>query len=131
MLRQFGEEVTIHGVRYFAGCKKRKSSKLTWVIIFLCASMLFMLEIIDSCRQYFSFNVQETVTYEIVPELEFPAITLCNMNFLRKSSVGRNEQARLMVAMANADASDPSTSVYKRVSIKTKNCNFKQKFRDG
>lgn len=119
MLQQFSEESPSRGLYYIFRRKKRKRKlfeKLIWAFITVCTISFCFWQCADCFRQYFSFDTKVKITFKTMSEMEFPAITLCSSNYLRKSTVGRNDQTRYMVAMMSATADDNPNSIVKRVS---------------
>lgn len=84
LCREFAEQATTHGLRRIAETKTT-FGKLFWTFVFLSA--------LAGCFYHCSFLIQKylkfskvTTTEEIhAKQLEFPALTVCNMNILKNA----------------------------------------------
>lgn len=82
LCREFAEQATTHGLRRIAETKTT-FAKFFWTLFFLSA--------LAGCFYHCSFLIQKylkfakvTTTEEIhAKELQFPALTVCNMNILK------------------------------------------------
>ena len=81
-LRDFSETTTLHGVNYLGqGSVVRR---LLWTLAIFASFGLCARQIIDSVTLYLKWPISTSFTTEIVSELGFPAITICNFNSLSK-----------------------------------------------
>lgn len=115
MLQKFGEETTVHGIYHIIRAGQNFCHKMSWLLVILVSLSLFLWQCVHSFQLYYAFNTTVAITYKIMPEIKFPAISLCNSNYLRRSTVGRSEQTRTMVAMMNVNADQSFTIVMNRV----------------
>ncbi|KAH7968657.1 hypothetical protein HPB52_010513 [Rhipicephalus sanguineus] len=82
--RQFAERCTAHGFNRIASTHRLR--RMLWVVIVVVAVGGFLYHISFLTSNYFSYPIM-TATEEVhAEELHFPAITVCNLNLLRKST---------------------------------------------
>lgn len=82
--RQFAERCTAHGFNRIASTQSVR--RMLWVAIVVVAVGGFLYHISFLTSNYFSYPIM-TATEEVhAEELHFPAITVCNLNLLRKST---------------------------------------------
>ncbi|KAH8024966.1 hypothetical protein HPB51_002380 [Rhipicephalus microplus] len=82
--REFAERCTAHGFNRIASTRRLR--RLLWAVIVVVAVGGFLYHISFLTSNYFSYPIM-TATEEVhAEELHFPAITVCNLNLLRKSS---------------------------------------------
>lgn len=82
--RHFAENCTAHGFNRIAST--RNLHRLVWIVVVVVAVGGFLYHISFLTTNYFSYPIM-TVTEEVhADELHFPAITVCNLNIMRKSS---------------------------------------------
>ncbi|XP_022661100.1 acid-sensing ion channel 1-like isoform X2 [Varroa destructor] len=82
---EFAMSVTAHGFARIALTKKHRIRQIFWMIFVICAVLGFLYHVSFLLGNYFDYPVS-TSTEEIhAAELDFPAITLCNLNILKKT----------------------------------------------
>ena len=107
IFREYIENATAHGmVRIFT---KQYSvlRRLFWLVVFLVAAAGCLYNCIDRIRFLASAPTSTTVTTTRVRPLEFPAVTICNLNFFTATSleaVGLREVGEYAL---NIDPMDP------------------------
>ncbi|CAH1791543.1 unnamed protein product [Owenia fusiformis] len=82
-LKEFGEDVEFHGVRHLF----RDNSivtKVTWILLFLCGCSWLTYQIHDRIIYYYQFPHITKIDKLYVPSLDFPTITICNINTFRR-----------------------------------------------
>ncbi len=92
-LQEFSEHTTVHGLPKILS-NESTLSKTVWLLLFLCATGLFLLQAITLLDTYFDRPVQTVLKAESLKE--FPSVTVCSLrnidpvlNFLFvKSSLG-------------------------------------------
>ena len=82
--RKFVHSTTTHGVIHiFSG--KSKLRRFFWLLLVLASASGCLYDIIESIRRLAQGNTDTTISV-VEPEMvDFPAITLCNLNLIRKS----------------------------------------------
>ncbi|KAG0419213.1 hypothetical protein HPB47_004269 [Ixodes persulcatus] len=84
--KHFAERCTAHGFSRIASTGDNSLRRLIWIIIVIVAVGGFLYHISFLTSNYFSYPIM-TATEEVhAEELHFPAITVCNLNIMRKSS---------------------------------------------
>ncbi|XP_028418268.1 amiloride-sensitive sodium channel subunit alpha-like [Dendronephthya gigantea] len=58
-----------------------------WIVAVLGATGMFVFQVSDLFRHYLSRPVQTSVTVTFEKQLKFPAVTICNLNVIRKSKM--------------------------------------------
>lgn len=90
--KMFCESTAVHGLIYIY--KTKLPTKAVWIMVWFLMFFFAYYFTMRSIYQYYHYNVKTTMVYNTVPEIEFPAITLCNQFFLRNKA--RNEPILLM-----------------------------------
>lgn len=57
--------------------------RLAWILIFLVATAIFVYLVIDSLKLLLSHPKNVDVSVEFNDKIEFPAVTICNLNKYR------------------------------------------------
>lgn len=80
----FANESSVHCLRFTSPCFSRRR-RFTWGILIIAFFSILLSSFISTVVRYFQFEVNTIV--RMVPEhqVKFPAVTLCNINTLRKS----------------------------------------------
>ncbi|XP_057307249.1 acid-sensing ion channel 1C-like [Hydractinia symbiolongicarpus] len=82
----FIENSTLHGFHYCFD-KKHKIRRIIWILL-VSASVGFLLEkLYQSTVKFFEFPFSTTTSITYTSEIEFPAISLCNLNDYRTSKM--------------------------------------------
>lgn len=85
ILQSFGEKTSMTGMSYIYGCK-RWYSKLLWASLLLLAWVVMLIHLESLFVKFYSFPKQ-TKVYLGFSTLEFPAITICNINAIKRSKL--------------------------------------------
>ncbi|KAL5005745.1 hypothetical protein ScPMuIL_016903 [Solemya velum] len=83
--RRFAEKTSLLGVSYINSSKKRIATFI-WTFLFLCAMVAMLAHLYYLTQQFFSWPKQTEVTLEF-RNLKFPAVTICNVNTIRRSKL--------------------------------------------
>uniref|UniRef100_A0ABM0LU21 Low-density lipoprotein receptor-related protein 2-like n=1 Tax=Saccoglossus kowalevskii TaxID=10224 RepID=A0ABM0LU21_SACKO len=102
LINAFGLDTTAHGVLRIAGAKSF-FGKIFWSVIFLVAVGAFIRQLYLLLDQYFEYpiNVKKEVISETM--LEFPSVTICNTNKVRKSALLTSDHAQHVEAMEGTE----------------------------
>ena len=65
-----------------------------WLIAFLCAASFGIFQVSTIIKLFLAYPIKTTVQIGFEP-LEFPAITICNMNIIKKSQSGNLQSQNL------------------------------------
>ena len=78
--------------------RDHKIVKLIWLLIYIGLFITFSFSLYEIVAKYFSYPTSVEIEIVSRPRLEFPAVTVCNENPVRKSLVGRiKEYSDLLV----------------------------------
>ena len=97
------ESLTIHGVPNIIK-KENKLIKVWWLIITITSALVAVLFLRQTLLEYFRYNVITEVRLLESDKIEFPVITLCNLNKLSTvESIGflKNQSKILKLSMKN------------------------------
>jgi len=89
LLYQFTQNTTFHGVRYITETTKFILRRIIWLLLVLGVSTVFTWIVIT--RVIYFTQHPKTVNVEVIytDKLIFPAVTICNQNFLRATPTHR------------------------------------------
>ncbi|XP_072039788.1 acid-sensing ion channel 3-like [Amphiura filiformis] len=96
-LHEFGSNTTHHGVRYVTDPENHVLRRLFWAVLLLVADSYLGYNIVNSFLRYYEYDVNTVVGVTYVPDLHFPAVTICNYNQMRKS-----QATPIMLSLTNA-----------------------------
>ncbi|XP_039287322.1 pickpocket protein 28-like [Nilaparvata lugens] len=84
---QYSQYSTLHGLRYIGDTKLHFVERAFWVVSFLLAVIAAIYFITNTFRKYTETPVIMTMspTATLLSSIPFPAITICNMNNVRRS----------------------------------------------
>ncbi|XP_070538275.1 uncharacterized protein [Ptychodera flava] len=99
MLSDFGKDTTAHGIGRITEGTTRVS-RTVWLLIVTIAACMMVYQMIYLLLTYFEYNVTVQVSLMSEKTLEFPTVTVCNTNKLRKSAV-RNSVYNQMLILEN------------------------------
>lgn len=77
---QYKSTCTIHGIPHIFNSPKTLV-KLIWTFIFLSCFFLSLILIASSITNYLSYKTASQLSVRINNEIDFPAITICNMKY--------------------------------------------------
>ncbi|XP_070537630.1 uncharacterized protein [Ptychodera flava] len=100
MLVDFSKETTAHGLVHITSAKS-SLTRSTWLAIVLGASSFMLLQMTLLLFQYFEYNVSVTVALVSEKALEFPSVTVCNTNKLRRSAVRDSNYSEMLMLESN------------------------------
>lgn len=87
--RKFCDQTKLAGLNLIGGTLR--VSKYDRMLLFFVWSVCLTLRLFkcnSSIEKYMKYDVKTKFVYNSVPKQNFPAITFCNVNFMRKSVVG-------------------------------------------
>lgn len=85
-LHEFTQSTTIHSVSRQT-MQSSLPRRLMWSIFFFTSLSYAIYQCIESVSRYLRDPITVNNTWRVFSKLEFPAITVCNLNALRKSKV--------------------------------------------
>ncbi|NP_001296668.1 acid-sensing ion channel 5-like [Hydra vulgaris] len=77
---------SFHGINYICD-STYKVRRIIWIVVTLTAMLYAMREVYESTRKYLNYPVSTVRMKIYVDDLEFPAVSLCNLNDVRMSIV--------------------------------------------
>ena len=81
--------------------QKRKVAAAIWAVIYLGAIFCLLFQAYDLFEDYFSYPTNINIDVLTWKQIDFPAITVCNINPLRKSYVLRDRRYRNIALLDN------------------------------
>lgn len=97
-LKLFLSETSIHGFIHFSKSKKSYSRIFTWLIIISGSLLCCLWQSAINIRDYLEFNVLTKVEYTTSSDLSYPAITVWNPNYFRRTVFGRTTEGKMLIA---------------------------------
>ncbi|XP_071950423.1 acid-sensing ion channel 1-like [Antedon mediterranea] len=88
---EFATTTTLHGVQYIA-TSKAFIVKVLWLMVFLGGLGVCTWQIVLRIDEYIQFNVNTEIKLSFLTEMDFPAVTICNFNRYRNSSLTEDER---------------------------------------
>ena len=88
--KDFSESTTIHGFR-FLDTSNSRIRRTIWLLFVLSSFVFFTYQFYSCLREFFNYKVNTIVYMSNDDETEFPAITICNQNTIRKSKAEANK----------------------------------------
>jgi len=85
LMVRFAEKTSMQGVPYINSAKLKKA-KVIWTILLLGAIGVMIFHLYFLCSQFFAWPKITKVTLGF-SNLQLPAVTLCNVNAIRKSKL--------------------------------------------
>lgn len=70
--------------------------RVMWIIVFFGMFAYMTFQIITLCQQYFNYPVELKITLRTAHVLEFPAVTICNINPVRKEQLMHSDLNTLL-----------------------------------
>ena len=120
--RNFVENSTLHGMHCIIS-SQTTFRRIIWTLFLLFGVGYFSYQSSVLLKKYLSFPVTTKTTLEFEEEPEFPAVTICNFNMLRKSIVERNnftevtDLALMSKAGITANDTDIDWNPYKDLDV--------------
>ena len=82
----FLTSTTFHGLSYIHGSKSMYR-RVIWALLFLVSTICLLVSLYLSLEKYLLYKTIVSTTITRSTELEFPAMTICNLNYFRKSKI--------------------------------------------
>lgn len=102
--RHHATEVSdFHGLKHICG-KGGFFRKLLWLVFFLCALFGFVFQTTKLLLYYFDYHHITMVDVLFDPDLEFPAVTICNSNKYRESALTEDDLKNVGIHLGIIDA---------------------------
>ena len=85
-LDDFANDTTLHGLRYIAN-SSHILLKLCWLVISITFSVLFIIQTLAVINDYRAYPYSTKIDLISRPSLNFPSVTVCNSNRMRRSQL--------------------------------------------
>ena len=82
---RFTDETTCHGLRNVFSPNQSKLRRRMWILIMMVCITVCVYVAASAVVTYFSFPANSAIQVHYVDELPFPAVTVCNVNPVKKS----------------------------------------------
>lgn len=87
-LATFFSNCSLHGANHvFVEDKKFGIRQGLWASVFIMALSVFLLQVADRVIYYLQYDHITMLDEKTAPNMTFPAVTICNYNFIRKSQM--------------------------------------------
>ncbi|KAK5872150.1 hypothetical protein PBY51_012876 [Eleginops maclovinus] len=91
-LAAFFSGCSLHGANHvFVEGKKFGFRQGLWGLVFTLALSAFLLQVVDRVIYYFQYDYITMLDENMANNMTFPAVTLCNYNFIRKSQMSYSD----------------------------------------
>ncbi|XP_022103187.1 acid-sensing ion channel 1C-like [Acanthaster planci] len=85
--KKFGDQTTFHGLRYVTNNTYHSVRRLIWLAVVLGMTTWLVINIIRAVVYMFQYPETSSISVNYVPNITFPAVTLCNFNQYRKDAL--------------------------------------------
>lgn len=90
IFNRYVQNSTLHGFR-FIFMDTFYVRRFLWLALTCCMAVLFFIELEKSIKLFYQYPFTTLSTIEYVPELKFPAISLCNLNNYQVSKIRKSK----------------------------------------
>lgn len=94
IFNRYVDNSTLHGFRYVF-MNTYAVRRFLWLILLLAFASIFLNELKNSILLFYEYPFTTTSTIEYVPELKFPAISICNLNQFDESFIENSKLKQL------------------------------------
>lgn len=101
VIRRFADRTSMHGCGYI-GTSRHWFSRVIWIIITLSAVVVLVVHLYVIITQYLTWPKATKVSLSF-NNLRFPAVTVCNFNPIRKSTLNEYGSERLQELISLID----------------------------
>ena len=86
MWREFVDETTLHGIRYVS-MKRHILIRLLWLVLLLTSGGYYSFTVYRAFNKYYSHPINTVLSRKNLKQMDFPAVTICSLNFFAKSKI--------------------------------------------
>lgn len=91
-LATFFNGCSLHGANHmFAENKKFGIRQGFWAVVFTMALTAFLFQVFDRVLYYYQYDYITMLDEKVANNMTFPAVTICNYNFIRKSQMSYSD----------------------------------------
>lgn len=83
VVQEFSQATTFHGIKYVVQNSSSLKRRLLWLVAWLTSVILLSILVKQKLELLYSYPSSVEIWHEHVPELAFPAVTVCNKNAYR------------------------------------------------
>ena len=94
IFNRYVQNSTLHGFR-FIFMDTFYVRRFLWFVLTCAFAVIFFMELEKSIKLYYQYPFTTLSTIEYVPELNFPAISICNLNNYRASKIRKSNLSKL------------------------------------
>ncbi|XP_021361147.1 amiloride-sensitive sodium channel subunit beta-2-like [Mizuhopecten yessoensis] len=95
LLREMAENSTLHGLPKIFGAKQAYM-KIFWTVVFIATTGYLIFQLANLFESYYSWPIKTAVTLKHNP-LQFPAVSFCNMNPIKRSYINQTSEAVMAI----------------------------------
>lgn len=83
---------TLHGINHvFVEDKKFGIRQGLWAVVFTMALSAFLFQVVDRIIYFYQYDYITMLDERVANNMTFPAVTMCNYNFIRKSQMSYSD----------------------------------------
>ena len=110
VLNNFADTTTVAGVSFIKN-SKTWYYRTIWSIFFLAALAMLLWQMVSIFQRYYKFEVDTKVELKTAV-LDFPSVTLCNLNVFRSSQIDRDTDLQNFVSGVSTAFQSSDVSIY-------------------
>ncbi|GFO28275.1 acid-sensing ion channel 4 [Plakobranchus ocellatus] len=86
-IKEFAESTTAHGLKNAVSEESSKFRRWAWFLAFLTALTYLTYQLVTCCIDYYRYPIQAQQTLRRMDALNFPTVTICNLNHANAAKV--------------------------------------------
>ncbi|XP_077984849.1 acid-sensing ion channel 2-like [Glandiceps talaboti] len=90
-IQDFAQKASISGMKYVGDKRSRIPRRCFWLLVVLTGAGVLIYQIVRCVSLYVTYPVSVDVNIRYAKDLPFPAVTICNMNLLRRKELENKE----------------------------------------
>lgn len=104
---KFCEKTTIQGFKFIFPKKPLHNKyRVIWAVIWLAMVSLALWLCAKSTQRFFEYRIKTRMYYQKMKEVQFPAITFCNQNMLKRSIAGSSDALLTLLEFYTTEGND-------------------------
>ena len=84
--REFTDNTTLHGIRYVF-MKRHLLVRSVWIMLLLASGGYYLFIVYSAFHKFYSRPINTVISTMHLNKMDFPAITICSLNFFAKSKL--------------------------------------------
>ncbi|XP_038066227.1 acid-sensing ion channel 1C-like isoform X2 [Patiria miniata] len=85
--KEFGDQTTFHGLRYVTNNTYHGVRRLIWLAVVLGMTTWLIINVIRAFLLMYQYPETSSISVNYVPNVTFPAVTICNINQFRRDAL--------------------------------------------